>query len=170
VNARQRKRQPDIEQPNVRRVGLISDTHGLLRPEAIEALRGSELIVHAGDVGDLGIVVALGAIAPVVAVRGNVDTQPWAAVLPATAVAQAGSVMIYVLHNIRELDLDPRAAGFHIVVSGHSHQWERIERDGVLYINPGSAGPRRFSLPITLARLDVGVEPWNVEFVDLGGG
>ena len=149
-------------------VGLISDTHGLMRDRALAALRGSDLIVHAGDVGTGAVLEALRALAPVVAVRGNVDTEGWASGLPATAVAQAGEARIYVLHDIHDLDLDPVAAGFHIVVSGHSHKAGKTERAGVLYINPGSAGPRRFHLPLTLARLDVRVKPWNVEFVDLG--
>ena len=148
-------------------IGLISDTHGLLREEAVRALRDSELNVHAGDVGAPGIIEALSALAPVVAVRGNVDKDDWASRLPATAVAEAGDVRIYVLHDIQELDLNPAAAGFHAVVSGHSHKFGRSERSGVLYINPGSAGPRRFQLPITVARLDLGKRPWAVEFVDL---
>ena len=148
-------------------IGLISDTHGLLREEVVRALRDSELIVHAGDVGAPGIIEALSALAPVVAVRGNVDKDDWASRLPATAVAEARDVRIYVLHDVHELDLDPAAAGFHAVVSGHSHKFGRSERSGVLYINPGSAGPRRFQLPITVARLDLGKKPWAVEFVDL---
>jgi hypothetical protein len=150
------------------RIGLISDTHGLLREEALTALRGSELIVHAGDVGDPGILPRLRKLAPVVAVRGNVDTEPWARrELPETAVAEAGNISIYVLHDVHALDLDPAAAGFPIVVSGHSHKFLQSEKSGVLYINPGSAGPRRFTLPITVARLDLAVTPWKVEFVDL---
>jgi uncharacterized protein len=150
------------------KIGLISDTHGLLRDEALTALRGSELIVHAGDVGDPGILAGLRKIAPVVAVRGNVDTEPWARrELPETAVAQAGDVSVYVLHDLHSLDLDPVAAGFQIVVSGHSHKYAQAEKAGVLYINPGSAGPRRFTLPITVARLDLDMKPWKVEFVDL---
>jgi putative phosphoesterase len=151
----------------VKRIGLISDTHGLLRKEAVEALRGSELILHAGDVGKPEILEALKKIAPVVAVRGNVDTEPWAKTLPETAVVEAGSVLIYILHDVKALDLNPATAGFHIVVSGHSHKPGKMERDGVLYINPGSAGPRRFQLPVTVARLWLEEEPWNVEFVDL---
>ena len=132
------------------------------------ALRGSELIVHAGDIGDPDILPQLRKIAPVVAVRGNVDTEAWARrELPETAVAQAGDVSIYVLHDVHALDLDPVAAGFQIVVSGHSHKYLRSEKDGVLYINPGSAGPRRFTLPITVARLDLGTTPWKLDFVDL---
>src|SRR5438552_9477702 len=137
------------------RIGLISDTHGLLRKEAVEALRGSELILHAGDVGKPEILEALKKIAPVVAVRGNADIEPWALALPETAVAGAGGVLIYVLHDVNALDLNPAAAGFHIVVSGHSHKPGKTERNSVLYINPGSAGPRRFQLPVTLARLNL---------------
>jgi len=151
----------------VKRIGLISDTHGLLRKEAVEALRGSELIIHAGDVGKPEILEELKKIAPVVAVRGNVDTEPWAQALPETAVAKAGSVLIYVLHDVKALDLNPAAAGFHIVVSGHSHKPAKTECDGVLYINPGSAGPRRFQLPVAVACLRLGGTPYEVEFVDL---
>jgi uncharacterized protein len=142
----------------------------LLREEALQALRGSDLIIHAGDVGDPGILDALANIAPLVAVRGNVDTAGWAKSLPETAVAEAGEVNIYVLHDCKALDLDPRASQFHVVVSGHSHKPSRSERNGVLYINPGSAGPRRFKLPITVATLDLDAKPWRVELVDLEKG
>jgi uncharacterized protein len=149
------------------RIGLISDTHGLLRPQALEALRGSELILHAGDVGKSEILKALRELAPVIAVRGNVDTSEWARALPETAVAEAGNVLIYILHDVHALDLNPAAAGFHVIVSGHSHQPGKSERDGVLYVNPGSAGPRRFQLPVTVARLNLGCLPFGVEFVEL---
>jgi putative phosphoesterase len=152
----------------VKRIGLISDTHGLLRKEALAALHGSELIIHAGDVGKPEILEALKKIAPVVAVRGNVDTEPWAQALPETAVAEAGEARIYVLHDVNALDLDPPTSGFHIVVSGHSHKPGKTERDGVLYINPGSAGPRRFQLPVTMALLRLGQLTHEVEFVELG--
>jgi putative phosphoesterase len=151
----------------VNRIGLISDTHGLLRREALEALRGSELIIHAGDVGKPEVLEELKQIAPVVAVRGNVDTEPWAQTLPETAVAEAEAALIYILHDVNALDLNPAAAGFHIVVSGHSHKPGKTERDGVLYINPGSAGPRRFQLPVTMARLNLGRIPYGVEFLEL---
>jgi len=154
---------------NPTRIGLISDTHGLLREEALSALRGSELIIHAGDVGKPEILSALKTLAPVVAVKGNIDTEPWASALPATAVAEAGPITIYILHNIHDLDLDPAAAGFQIVVSGHSHKPERKECSGVLYVNPGSAGPRRFNLPVTLARFDLGQTPWKLDFIDVAG-
>jgi uncharacterized protein len=149
------------------RIGLISDTHGLLRQAALDALAGSDLIIHAGDVGKPEILDALKAVAPVVAVRGNVDTGAWASALPATAVAEAGPALIYVLHDLNELDLDPSAAGFHVVVSGHSHHPARSEKAGVIFINPGSAGPRRFTLPVTIARLDLARTPWQVAFVHL---
>ena len=154
-------------QANPTRIGLISDTHGLLRPQAIDALRGSELIIHAGDVGKPEILSALRKLAPVIAVRGNVDTADWASSLPETAVAQAGAILLYVLHDVHALDLDPTASGFHIVVSGHSHQPGQSERNGVVYINPGSVGPRRFQLPVSLALLNVDRLPFKVEFVEL---
>jgi len=154
---------------DVAMIGLISDTHGFLRPEALTALKGSDLIIHAGDVGKPGIIEQLRTVAPVVAVRGNVDKGAWASGLPMTAVAEAGLALIYVLHDIQQLDLDPAAAGFHIVVSGHSHKPGRTDRSGVMYLNPGSAGPRRFQLPITVARLDLRRSPWSAEFIDLSG-
>ena len=155
---------------NVGLVGLISDTHGLLRPEALRALDGSDMIVHAGDVGKPEILDSLRLLAPVVAVRGNIDRGGWATALPLTATVKAGSAAVYVLHDLQQLDLDPAAAGFHVVVSGHSHKPSRTERGGVLYLNPGSAGPRRFQLPVTVARLDLRQLPWEVEVIDLGTG
>ena len=152
-----------------RYIGLISDTHGLLRDEAVEALRGSDLIVHAGDVSKPEIIDALKELAPLVVIRGNVDRDSWALALPATAVAETESALIYVLHDLKELDLDPVAAGFRIVVSGHTHKATRSERAGILYINPGSAGPKRFDLPTIIARLDLTASPWKVDFVDILG-
>jgi uncharacterized protein len=134
-------------------VGVISDTHGLLRPQALDALRGSDLIIHAGDVGRPELLEPLRALAPLHVVRGNVDHGAWAARLPATLRVEVGGRSFHVLHNIAELDLDPPAAGFAAVVYGHSHQPSIETRDGVLWLNPGSAGPRRFSLPITVARV-----------------
>ena len=125
-------------------LGLISDTHGLLRATALEAMRGSNLIIHAGDVGDPTILDQLKEIAPVSAVRGNIDTADWVGQLPETTVAHAGSVAVYVLHDLKALAINPAAQGISIVVSGHSHKPVSNERDGVLYVNPGSAGPRRF--------------------------
>lgn len=150
-------------------VGLISDTHGLLRPEALAALAGCDLIIHAGDVGAPEILDALRALAPVVAVRGNVDTGVWARALPETEVAEIGDVCIYVLHDVNELDLDPAAAGFGVVVSGHSHRPGSEFKGGVLFVNPGSAGRRRFRLPVTVARLDLAAVPLAVDFLDCGG-
>jgi len=134
-------------------VGVISDTHGLLRPEAVGTLRGSDYIIHAGDVGDAEIVKQLNAIAPLTAVRGNVDREPWARKLPETQVLEAGGISIYILHSVADLDLKPEAAGFAAVVSGHSHIPKQEVRNGVLYFNPGSAGPRRFKLPVSVGRL-----------------
>jgi uncharacterized protein len=133
-------------------IGVISDTHGLLRPEALAALRGSNYIIHAGDVGDSQILDKLSAIAPVTAVRGNVDHGAWAGEIPATNVLEIGEVSIYVLHSLEELDLKPEAANFAAVVYGHSHVPEQESKNGVLYFNPGSAGPRRFRLPVSVGR------------------
>lgn len=149
------------------RVGIISDTHGLLRPEAEHALRGVDLIVHAGDVGHPEILAKLKRIAPVFAVRGNIDTDPWALELPLTTVVEAGGASFYVLHNLRELDLRPDAAKFDFVVSGHTHQPEHSERQGVRYLNPGSAGPKRFNLPVTLAVVALGKKPWQASIIEL---
>lgn len=148
-------------------IGVISDTHGLLRPEAVDALKGSDLIIHAGDVGKPEIIAELQTIAPVVAVRGNIDKGALASTLPATAIVEAGSTRIYVLHDLAELDLDPAKARFQFVISGHSHKPLLQERSGVSYLNPGSAGPRRFNLPITLARIDLLQTPVAVGFVQL---
>ena len=153
-----------------RLIGLISDTHGLLREEALRALRGSDLIIHAGDVGRPEILDTLRDLAPVVAVRGNVDEAEWAAQLHLTQVAVADGATLYVLHSLQQLDLDPVAAGFQVVVSGHTHQPHQTKRSGVLFVNPGSAGPRRFHLPITLALLDLGKTLWKLDFVDLTKG
>lgn len=152
------------------RIGVISDTHGLLRPEAEQALQGVDLIVHAGDVGKAEILTRLKTIAPVFAVRGNVDTEKWAQELPETAMVEAGEASLYVIHNLRQLDLSMKGAGIDLVISGHTHQAVQWEREGVLYLNPGSAGPRRFELPVTLAVVEVGAEPWRVEIVELLAG
>lgn len=149
------------------RVGLISDTHGLLRPEATAFLRGSDFIVHAGDIGDSEVLKELRALAPVTAVRGNNDRGPWADAIAETEVLQIGEVFIYVLHNLADLDLDPAAAGFRVVVSGHSHRPSVEERDGVLYVNPGSSGPRRFKLPIAVAELEVAGRSVKARLVEL---
>jgi putative phosphoesterase len=137
------------------KIGIISDTHGVLCPEAAERLAGVRHIVHAGDVGRPEVISELRKIAPVVAIRGNVDRGEWAADYPETALVRLGGRTIYVLHNLKELALDPVAAGIDVVVSGHSHRPKIETVDGVLYLNPGSAGPRRFTLPIALATLEL---------------
>jgi putative phosphoesterase len=136
-------------------VGVISDTHGLLRPEALEALDGSDLILHAGDIGSEAVLETLASVAPVVAVRGNVDRDKWADTLPERMAVEIGDATVYMLHDRQMLDLKPDAAGFQAVISGHSHQAAHEVRNGVLYFNPGSAGPKRFNLPITLGRFVV---------------
>jgi len=136
-------------------IGVISDTHSLLRPEALEALRGSDHIIHAGDVGSPQILEKLTTIAPVAAVRGNIDKGAWSHKLPETEVLELGGISIYVLHDLAQLDLKPKAAGIAVVVSGHSHIPKQETRDGVLYFNPGSAGPRRFKLPVSVGKLIV---------------
>ena len=149
------------------RVGLISDTHGLLRPGAIEALGGVDHIVHAGDVGRAEVLERLRRIAPVTVVRGNVDRGPLAEGLPATAEVELGGLWFHVLHALEDLDLDPRAARFDVVVHGHTHRPECRRIDGVWFVNPGSAGPRRFGLPVSLAVAEVGDEGLEVAFVQL---
>ena len=141
-------------------VGVISDTHGLLRPEAFEALKGVEHILHAGDVGDIAILDALWEIAPVTAIRGNVDVSGECAELPATDVVELGGRLFYLVHSVHDLDINPAVAGVAMVVSGHSHKASVEVRGGVVYFNPGSAGPRRFSLPVTMGFVTVedGVE------------
>jgi hypothetical protein len=149
------------------RIGVISDTHGLLRPEALIALTGSEHILHAGDVGDPAILTRLRELAPVTAIRGNVDTQSWARRLPATEVVELAGLSIYMLHNLDELDLNPAAAGFRVIVYGHSHQAKVEEKNGVLYCNPGSAGPRRFKLPVSVGKLTIADGVPKVELIEL---
>lgn len=140
------------------RVGVISDTHGLVRPEALEALAGAQLIVHAGDVGGPEVLEALAKIAPVRAVRGNNDKGAWASRLPESDFVEVAGRTIYVIHDVKELDLDPAASGIAAVIAGHSHQPRNELVDGVLYFNPGSAGPRRFSLPISVGMIDAGAQ------------
>jgi len=137
------------------KIGVISDTHGLLRPEALAALRGSDCIIHAGDIGDPSILNELSRLAPLTAVRGNVDREKWARKIPETNVVEAGGISIYVLHNLEDLDLKPEAAGFVAVIYGHSHVPKQETKNGVLYFNPGSAGPRRFRLPVSIGWLMV---------------
>jgi len=141
-------------------VGLISDTHGLMRPEALEALRGVSHILHAGDIGSAEVLEQLRAIAPVTAVRGNNDTQPWAKGIAEREVYQCDGHAIYMLHDLKALDLDPAASGFAAVITGHSHKPLITNKDGVLFVNPGSSGPRRFKLPVTVGVLEV--EPGSI--------
>lgn len=148
-------------------VGVISDTHGLLRPEAVAALQGSDYIIHAGDVGDPGILKQLSAIAPVTAVRGNVDREKWARELPETNVLEVGSTAIYVLHDVGRLDLDARSARFAVVIFGHSHRPSQEMRNGVLFFNPGAAGPRRFTLPVSVGRLRIVGAQLSAEIITL---
>jgi len=149
------------------RIGVISDTHGLVRPTALTALAGVEMIIHAGDIGKPEVLQALRAIAPVVAVRGNNDTEAWAEGLPEAEVVEVGMVALYVLHDVHQLDLDPAAAGFQAVISGHSHQPSIATRQGVLYVNPGSAGPRRFKLPISVACLSIEGQAIEARLIEL---
>jgi putative phosphoesterase len=149
-------------------IGVIADTHGLLRPEAGTALRGSDLIIHAGDIGRPEVLDELRLIAPVVAVRGNVDRGGWADALPERRLVEIGRFRLYLLHNLNELALDPGAAGLHAVVAGHSHRPRLEEKNGVLYFNPGSAGPRRFKLPVAVGRLTVADGKLRGEIIELG--
>jgi putative phosphoesterase len=148
-------------------IGVISDTHGLLRPEALEALWGSDSIIHAGDIGEPDILDRLAEIAPVTAVRGNVDRGAWARKIPATNVLEVEGASIYVIHDLSQLDLKPEAAGFAVVVSGHSHVPKQETKNGVLYFNPGSAGPRRFRLPVTLGKLVLREGKVSAEIIEL---
>ena len=148
-------------------IGVISDTHGLLRPEALVALAGSDYIIHAGDIGDPAMLDQLASIAPVTAVRGNVDRGMWAMKIHQTNVLDAAGVAIYVIHNLQELDLKPEAAGFAVVIYGHSHVPKIETKNGVLYFNPGSAGPKRFRLRVTVGRLRVRDKKLQAEIIDV---
>ncbi|MDQ0032270.1 putative phosphoesterase [Variovorax boronicumulans] len=149
------------------RIGLISDTHGLLRPEATAFLQGCDFIVHGGDIGSAGILQALAAIAPLTVVRGNNDREPWADGIGESEFLKVGGVVIYAIHDLSQIDIDPAGAGVRVVVSGHSHKPKIEERDGVLYVNPGSAGPRRFKLPIAVAELIVDGNAVSARIVEL---
>lgn len=154
-------------------IGVISDTHGLLRPEGVQALRGVELIIHAGDIGTQEVIDALRALAPVTAVRGNCDRGAWAEAYPLRQELSIGAASILVLHDLSELQILPPGKGVRVVISGHSHRPMIRENDGVLYLNPGAAGPRRFKLPVTLALLTVQggkVEAEIIDLFDLAGG
>jgi len=149
-------------------IGVISDTHNLLRPEVLTALKRSKLILHAGDVCRPEVLEELGRIAPIVAVRGNNDRGAWARRLPVSRTVEVGGFRIHILHDLKELDFDPRAEGFHAVVSGHSHCPDAHRRNGVLFLNPGSAGPRRFKLPVAVAHLGVGKRGLRARIVEVG--
>lgn len=148
-------------------IGLISDTHGLIRPQALAALKGVDLIIHAGDIGKPEVLQSLKAIAPLVAIKGNVDKNGWVKSLPETKALKIGAARLYVIHNVKELDFAPAARGFQVVISGHSHKPSVVRRDGVLFVNPGSAGPRRFKLPVSVARLRVDGGHITAELVEL---
>jgi uncharacterized protein len=148
-------------------IGVISDTHGLIRPEALEALKGAELIIHAGDIGKPEVIDALKDIAPIVAIKGNNDTASWAKSLPDTKLVQAGDMRLFIIHNVKELDCDPVARGYQVVISGHSHKPSVLTRDGVLFVNPGSAGPRRFKLPVAVGKLFIQNHQVNAEIIEL---
>lgn len=148
-------------------IGVISDTHGLLRPQAVEALQGSDMIVHGGDIGSADVVKRLSTIAPVVAIRGNVDREEWANEFPLTETIDVQGRIIYILHNLKELEFDPKVAGISIVISGHSHKPRLDKKDDVLYLNPGSAGPRRFKLPLSVARLQLTSQEIDAQILEL---
>jgi putative phosphoesterase len=157
----------DIKGKNNYTIGIISDTHGLLRPEAVTYLQGSDLIIHAGDIGDLQIIDRLEAISPVIAVRGNMDNEIRSYDLKKTEVVDLGGHVIYILHDASRLDIEPSSANIRAVIHGHSHRPAIQQHYGVLYINPGSAGPRRFKLPVTLAVLNIKGKKLNAEIIDL---
>jgi putative phosphoesterase len=146
---------PNLKSPDWHLVGVVSDTHGLVRPEVLKALKGTELIVHAGDIGMVDVLNAFRTVAPVVAVRGNVDKGRWARTLHETEVVEIDDTVLYVIHDLSELDLDPVAAGFSVVISGHSHRPSLEKRNGVLYVNPGSAGVCRFTFPVSVALIHI---------------
>jgi len=151
----------------MRRIGLISDTHGLLRPEAAAFLKGCDFIVHGGDIGDAGILETLRGIAPLTVVRGNNDREPWADAIAETEFLKVGGVLVYAIHDLAQIDIDPAGTGVRVVISGHSHKPKIEEREGVLYVNPGSAGPRRFKLPIAAAELIVDGDAVTARIVEL---
>jgi putative phosphoesterase len=151
-----------------KRIGLISDTHGLVRPEALDALRDSDLLIHSGDIGKPEVIMALKEIAPLVAIKGNNDRGPWARRLPDTKKIALENTKLYVIHNVNELEFDPASRGFRVVIAGHSHKPAIRTKDNVLFINPGSAGPRRFKLPICVGRLIIQGESIKAEIIELG--
>lgn len=148
-------------------IGLISDTHGLIRPQALAALKSVDLIIHAGDIGKPDVLKALETIAPLVAIKGNIDKDGWAKSLPETKALKINDAQLYVIHNLKELELDPGARGFNVVISGHSHKPSIVTQDGVLFVNPGSAGPRRFKLPVAVGKLRVNGRDVKAELIEL---
>ena len=150
-----------------RLIGLISDTHGLMRPQALAALKGVDLIIHAGDIGKPEVLQALKAIAPLVAIKGNVDKNGWAKSLPETKALKIGDVQVYLIHNVNELDFNPASRGYQVVISGHSHKPLIVRRDGVLFVNPGSAGPRRFKLPVAVGELLISGDRVDARIIEL---
>lgn len=157
----------NIRSKNRFTVGIISDTHGLLRSEAVDALQGADLIIHAGDIGNPGIINALADLAPVIAVRGNMDSGDWAYNLQRTEIVEKNNILFYVIHDIGRMDLDPAVSDIRVVVSGHSHRPSTGRHKGVLYINPGSAGPRRFKLPVSVALLHINGQSLNAQIITL---
>jgi uncharacterized protein len=155
-----RKQKPQL-------IGLISDTHGLVRPQALQALQGVDLVIHAGDIGTPEVMDALKRIAPLVAIKGNNDRGSWARSLPDTKLVKISAVQLYVIHNVKELDCDPVARGIQVVISGHSHKPSVVHREGVLYVNPGSAGPRRFKLPVAVGKLHMNRLNVKAEIIEL---
>lgn len=158
---------PNLDSPDVTTIGVIADTHGLLRPEALTLLMGAERIVHAGDIGSPNVLDKLQTIAPVSAVRGNNDKGAWAEAIPESLLFEVRGHSIHVLHDLAQIDLSPAAAGISVVISGHSHKPVISDRDGVLFVNPGSAGPRRFRLPIAVAKLYVTDAAVRAEILEL---
>jgi uncharacterized protein len=155
-----RKQEPQL-------IGLISDTHGLVRPQALQALQGVDLVIHAGDIGTPEVMDALKRIAPLVAIKGNNDRGSWARSLPDTKLVKISAAQLYVIHNVKELDCDPVARGIQVVISGHSHKPSVVHREGVLYVNPGSAGPRRFKLPVAVGKLHMNRLNVKAEIIEL---
>ncbi|HEY7217768.1 MAG TPA: metallophosphoesterase family protein [Candidatus Binatia bacterium] len=149
------------------RVGVISDTHGLLRAEALAALRGSELIIHAGDIGKREVLTSLASIAPVFAIRGNIDRETWAKKIPDILKLRINGARFYVIHDANDLEIDPATEGFHAVISGHSHKPGLARRNGTIFLNPGSAGPRRFKLPVAMSRLTVRGQTVRAKLIEL---
>ena len=148
-------------------IGLISDTHGVIKEGVIKALKNCDLIIHAGDIGSINVIDSLRKIAPVYAIRGNIDKGEWAKQISKTKIIKVDNIVIYVIHNIKEMDIDPKKAGFDIVVYGHSHKHSKHMEDDILYINPGGSGRKRFSLPLTVALLHIHEDEKKVEFIDL---